>query len=620
MRFFAGLTMVALGVACSATARSPFGGGDDGGTSTVASGTGDAGGLGGTGGIGGAGGESAAESSTSSSASSASSSAASTGAGGDGSGGGGFVCPKGTVICEGNVAKVCDGKGGYSTAQDCGSQVCAPNVGCATCIPGSAKCAVHKSIVCNNDGTTTTETFCDPLQGMACSPDTGTCTGACTKENLGQSYYGCDYYPVSTANIVSKSFDFAVAVANTTAQAANMTVTRGATTVTPATVPANSVKIVTLPWVNELAGVTAQTLLVADGAYRLRTDRPVTVYQYNPLQYAKPSAGSSYTNDASLLLPVNAWGTSYRVIARNTWTYFGSPYAGLYAVVASQDNTKVTVTPSATGGFVYAGGGIAANGTGTVTLNEGDVIQVLSSGSTASDVTGTLISADKPVELIGGHVCTFVPHNVSYCDHLEESIPPIDTLATDYLVTAPFITANVVKVRMVRIVATKDTTNLVYDPPQPGAPTSLALAGNYVEVALTSADFSIKADKPVLVAEYMTGQDQGGGQGDPAMAIAVPTAQFRTSYLIHAPTNYSTNFVNIVAPTAASVTLDGQPVATFQTIGNSGYRVARIALSNAGDGNHTVNSSLPCGVTVYGYGQYTSYWYPGGLDLTPLGF
>ena len=24
---------------------------------------------------------------------------------------------------------------------------------------------------------------------------------------------------------------------------------------------------------------------------------------------------------------------------------------------------------------------------------------------------------------------------------------------------------------------------------------------------------------------------------------------------------------------------------------------------------------MPFGITVYGYGQYTSYWYPGGLNL-----
>jgi hypothetical protein len=46
--------------------------------------------------------------------------------------------------------------------------------------------------------------------------------------------------------------------------------------------------------------------------------------------------------------------------------------------------------------------------------------------------------------------------------------------------------------------------------------------------------------------------------------------------------------------------------------------VARKSLSNAGTGNHTADSADGFGISVYGYGQYTSYWYPGGSDLTVL--
>ena len=30
---------------------------------------------------------------------------------------------------------------------------------------------------------------------------------------------------------------------------------------------------------------------------------------------------------------------------------------------------------------------------------------------------------------------------------------------------------------------------------------------------------------------------------------------------------------------------------------------------------HTINSSAAFGIVVYGYGRFTSYMYPGGLDL-----
>jgi hypothetical protein len=43
-----------------------------------------------------------------------------------------------------------------------------------------------------------------------------------------------------------------------------------------------------------------------------------------------------------------------------------------------------------------------------------------------------------------------------------------------------------------------------------------------------------------------------------------------------------------------------------------------VPLPNGANGNHSLTSVEPFGVEVYGYGQYTSYWYPGGLDLSEI--
>jgi len=43
--------------------------------------------------------------------------------------------------------------------------------------------------------------------------------------------------------------------------------------------------------------------------------------------------------------------------------------------------------------------------------------------------------------------------------------------------------------------------------------------------------------------------------------------------------------------------------------------IARVHLANNGGGNHTLAGDQKTGAQVYGYGQYTSYWYPAGLDL-----
>lgn len=568
--------------------------------------------------------------SSSNSSSSVVSSSSSGGAGGMMSSSSGMPCPSGTIMCMGNIEQVCDGMGGTKDT-DCAAsgKICVPDLGCLVCVPGTGSCNGNTGTYCLGDGSGYGNETCDPVQGTTCNGMTGHCDGACSAISLGTSYIGCDYYPTVTANIVATNFHFAVAVSNTTANDATVTITQGPNTITTVTVAKNSVQVVQLPWQLALKGPASNQVVpfptsvnVVSGAYRLRSTQPVTVYQFSPLEYTD-GVNFSYTNDASLLLPVNAWTGTYRVMARHHF-YTTS---GFYAVTAKDNNTKITVTAGPNGGTVKTGiPGIGANGNGTVTINAGDVIEVVTNGANAAndpdDVTGTLVQADHPVQVISGHQCTYIPDNTGYCDHLEESMFPYETLANDYLVTAPLIPTGgqTPKVEMVRIVATQANTTLTYDPPQPGAPTAISQPGAWIEIANNAGDFQVSGDKPILVGQYMEGQDAGGGSGDPAMALVVTKSQYRSSYLFHAPTNYSTSYLNIIAPTGVAVTLDGAvvPANAFKAIGGTGYSVARQPLSNAGSGNHVASAPMPFGVTVYGYGQYTSYWYPGGSDLAIL--
>ncbi|MCY1061799.1 IgGFc-binding protein [Nannocystis sp. SCPEA4] len=527
------------------------------------------------------------------------------------------VCADGTIVCDGEVAKICDGMGGFHSEETC-PNACAPDLGCVECVPGEGVCDGNVATHCNEEGSGYVDTVCDDVQGVECQD--GQCVGACAPASLGDSYIGCDYYSVVTANAVGPTFTFAVVVSNVSAEDADVTITRGDAPVMDILVPANSVEIVPLPWVDELM-IASGSKVVVDGAYRVRSSRPVTLYQYSPLEYEKDGL-PTMSNDASLLMPTTVWGTDTMVIGRNT--HFGNP--GLYTVVAREDGTTITVTPSATGGLVRAGGGIAADGTGMVILDEGDVLQVLSADGAPppnqpdpSDLTGTRVASDKPVMVLGGHYCTFIPVSVCCCDHLEELNLPVENLAKEYFVTTPLVKPlgenPFPKARMVRVIATTDGTTLTYDPPQNGAPVALAKAGDYAEIE-TDVDFKISANFKIAVSEYMLGQDAGGDTGDPAMTISVPIEQYRSSYSFHAPTNYESNFANITAPNGATVTLDGAPFAGFEPIGATGYAVARVQLPNGADGDHTISGDVAFGVQVYGYGQYTSYWYPGGLDLT----
>lgn len=526
-------------------------------------------------------------------------------------------CFPGEIGCDGNDVRVCEASGGWGAPTSCGSQTCLPLYGCVVCTPGESSCdgnVVHR---CAPDGSGWIDYECDPLVGSTC--EQGMCTGPCAPEALGRTYIGCDYYPTVTVNghIAElggfNNFHYSVAISNTSTTDAQITITQGAATIAATTVAASSVQVVHLPWTG--LRTAAATMLVPEGAYRLRSTQPITVYQFNPLEYMVSGYGS-YSNDASLLIPVTAWGSRYMVASRNTWNWNSFSVPGFYSAVASEDGTTVNLLPSATGMEIRAGAGLGT-GQGTVTLNRGDVLQVLSGTSVASDLTGTVVEADKPVQVIGGHSCTFIPSNVGYCDHLEESMFPINTLADAYIVSPPSLpTLAQPKAFFVRVVAAEPAISLQFDPAVSG-PVNLANLGDYVEIDANQA-FQIQASGRILVAQYMKGQDAGGNSGDPAMALAVTNTQFRKDYLFHSPVNYEHNYVNIIAPDGAQVTLDGVAVTGFEPVGATGFSIARFKFANTGDGNHRIDADQRVGVSVYGYGQYTSYWYPGGLNLTEL--
>jgi len=78
--------------------------------------------------------------------------------------------------------------------------------------------------------------------------------------------------------------------------------------------------------------------------------------------------------------------------------------------------------------------------------------------------------------------------------------------------------------------------------------------------------------------------------------------------------DFDTNYLNIIVTgSAVSNTLvDAVPVAAsnFMAIGTSGYYAAQLTVAN---GTHTVTSSQPVGIEVYGFGKWDAYVYSGGV-------
>jgi IgGFc binding protein len=486
----------------------------------------------------------------------------------------------------------------------------------------------------------------DGTAGSGGGGDPQTCEQAATSK----TYIGCDFWPTVVANNVWSVFDYAVVVANAGMDPAEVTVTRGGTTVGSATIPPNQLSTIYLPWVPELKGPDADacgsatplpgTVRVSDGAYHLVSTRPVTVYQFNALEYA-PQGGPpgkdwgacpaqqcliecfSYSNDASLLLPSTAMTGNYRITGQKGWQL--ANIAGYFAVTGTQDNTSVTVFLSSTAAIQGGGGVPAANANGQVTfnVNAGEVVEVL--GTPQTDLSGTLVQATNPVQVIFGMPCAQSPEGVQACDHIEESVFPAETLGQHYFVTVPTGPNGDAPGHVVRIYGNVDGTALSYGGgAPPGAPTVIN-AGQVVDLNVVSQSFEIQGDHEFAVGSFQLGAELVDPnapitqqRGDPAQSLMTAVEQYRLKYIFLAPSDYSVSYVDVVQPMDATVTIDGADSGVAPTQIASGYGIARIQLGLGNNGAHVLTASAPVGIQVVGYGNYTSYQYPGGLNLDAI--
>jgi hypothetical protein len=502
----------------------------------------------------------------------------------------------------------------------------------------------------------------EPIDGAFVVQDPATCAEAAANK----SYIGCDYWPTVTANAVWSIFDFAVVVSNSGANAANVTVTGPNAVNQMVTVAPGTLQKIYLPWVPELKGADANecggstpltaSVLKTQGAYHLVSDSPVLVYQFNALEYkgaggpagkswatcpgtttnCKPPNGNnkpigcfSFSNDASLLLPSTAMTGNYRVSTEHGVSSaipgFIPGIRGYVSITATQDATTVKVKVSSTG-LIAAGTGVtavAANGTATYTMNAGDVVQLVGGDRTESDLSGSLVQADKPVQVIGGVSCIANP--TSACDHIEESVSPAETLGKRYVVSRPTGPKDTAVAATVRMVGNVDGTTLIYTPAVAGAPATLS-AGQVVEFESGNADFVVSANHEFSIATVMKSAsvvDPGAtleAKGDPSLSSIIAVEQYRLKYVFLAPDDYDLNYADVVAPSNANLMLDGAAVTTAGApVMGTGYAVFRIKLAaGTAAGAHTLVSDQPAGLQVLGYGSYTSYQYPGGLNLLSI--
>ncbi|MFO0651394.1 MAG: IgGFc-binding protein [Polyangiales bacterium] len=552
------------------------------------------------------------------------------------------TCTAMGTLCDGQTPYRCVDNARVAMEPCAGDRpFCAPGIGCLGCLPESLRCNPDRPEVpqrCATDGSRwIDQTACDASMGQRCTD--GRCGDPCAVPDGVRPYLGCSYWATQTPNSQLYSrFPFAVALANPQSFEVSVRISGGALTDrTEATLAAGEVRAITLPWVQGLVqfntsnpGCTGargercaayppgRSGVVQGGAYHIESTAPVAAYQFNPLTFQQMTpegrAVFSFTNDASLLLSQRSLTQRYLVLTAPNWVppvpagTAPIAFGGFIAVTAiTGETTSVTVRlPTRHGVSTADATGVIERGN----LMPGDVALIV--GDTSGDLSGAIVEASAPVAVYAGHDCTNVPQSRPACDHLEEQVLPIEALGRDYVI-ADLRDRRVGSV--VRMVAPSNDTVVRFDPPSV-SPSLQMRAGEVVEI-LATGSFRVVASKPILVAQFMMGQGSvATDTGDPAMVYEVPTQQFRDRYDVLVPDTYLANYFGVVAPRGTQVLLDGAPLGGMsETLGPWTILHAPVT-----PGRHQLRTreGVPLGVKVYGTATYTSYMYPGGLDLRLL--
>jgi len=400
-------------------------------------------------------------------------------------------------------------------------------------------------------------------------------------------------------------------------------------------------------------------------AYKISANVPIIAYQFNPL-----ANENVFSNDASLLLPAALLGQEYFVMTREQTFNELRGYITVLGILEGETTVAVTVAGPTQAGIAYEGDPnrqvsmphMEPGETKIFKIKQFDVLNI-ETDRPGADLTGTLVVADKRVAVFGGSEAANAPNtarcididpiigegvcewdgqtvcsnlldcvdagfNTCCADHLEQQMFPLKTWGSSYIASKTMDRG--LSKDIYRLMAGEDNTRIVLVPPQPGVTVPVLNAGGYFEFE-SAGNFEIHAqgEKPLLVGQFLAAQDApdpnvGGvgttgdaGVGDPGFMLLIPVEQYRTDYVVLTPAEYADNYINVTVPTGSLVEVEGEeiPPGFFTLIGSGEYSVYR---QHVDPGTHTIRSSEPAGVIVYGWDQYVSYAYTGGLNLEEI--
>ena len=457
------------------------------------------------------------------------------------------VCAYGARECRGSELWFCLGTE-WGMEKDCNDtdQTCEVSE-CIGCEPGERACIGRTVVECDALGRRLANVeVCPP--GTQCS--NGGCVRICGEGGDDKvSYQGCEYWAVDLDNadveiegspVSPATAQFAVVVSNVNASPTTVTVYSsddgvGEDQVAQQEIEPGDIEVINLPPRSQ--NRSGKAFL----AYRVAASQPVIAYQFNPLN----NTDEAFSNDASLLIPSNAYGRDYIVVTGDGIMnyrqgddifnpYEEMPWASFLVVVGvGEDPVEVTVEAS-TDVQPPEGRGVELVGRRTVraTLARYEVLSVHSAPPPGdfsnpfapvppphepgqSNLSGSRVRASGPVAVFAGNTAVSIPLEPQVCcaDHLEEQMWPVSVWGRSFVAARSLVRRSAEpETDLWRLTGSENGTVVQYQPRVPrGAPESLD-EGESVEFE-EAGHFLVHASAPVLLAQFLTSSEWVAPEG-----------------------------------------------------------------------------------------------------------
>lgn len=373
----------------------------------------------------------------------------------------------------------------------------------------------------------------------------------------------------------------------------------------------------------------------ADGIYQdkalhIEADEPVIIYGMNL---------TDLSSDGLLMLPVEALGQNYTVENYAAPADFGTTMPSQYMITAPFDGTTVTIHNS------QATAGHAAGEIFTIHLNRGDVWSSLTTEN-GGDISGTIISANRPVAVTAGVKCAYIPNtSACCCSHITEMLLPTKTWGKAYH-GVPF--HNRRKGDFWRIFAREPHTTVLIN----GMVHTTTLgkiggqgwfeyrksdtsvvefrADNWLEYQTSDTSLvEFTADKPIHVMQFNASSSHDSTRSNPFSIGLVPVEQYVSEAIIATPAllddKLPLNYISIVSDEENFHTIEissmnsdnwrplqkmdlvGAPRTYGTAIDGKMYTAMTVRID---PGVYRLRSAGKFGGYIHGSGDFTSYGYP----------